>query len=69
MMSHNLGIMSITDIKFTDPASDNYSLQPDSPAIDAGLNLNTENINTDYLGTARPARSNYDIGAYEFILP
>lgn len=69
IVSHNLGIMNIIAAKFTDPGTDDYSLQPDSPAIDAGVNLNTENIDTDYPGTARPARSNYDIGAYEFILP
>ena len=62
----NFKAQHIDEVKFTDPASDDYSLQPDSPAIDTGVNPNLE-INTDYMGVTRPAGLNYDAGAYEFV--
>jgi parallel beta-helix repeat protein len=50
--------------KFVNPAAGDFSLQPASPAIDAGATL-TE-VTHDFNGVSRPQGSAYDIGAYEF---
>ena len=51
------------DPLFIDPASDNYTLDHNSPCIDAG----TSGVapKTDLNGTARPQISGYDMGAFE----
>jgi hypothetical protein len=46
-----------------DPASDDYHIPGDSPAIDAGLNAG---VTSDLEGNPRPQGHGYDIGAYEF---
>jgi hypothetical protein len=46
-----------------DPASDDYHIPVESPAIDAGLDVG---IITDLEGNPRPQGNGYDIGAYEF---
>jgi hypothetical protein len=51
------------DPLFIDPAVDDYHIQVDSPAIDAGANVG---VTTDLEGTPRPQGGRYDIGAYEF---
>jgi parallel beta-helix repeat protein len=57
------GTHSITaDPKF---ASD-FHLQPDSPCIDAGVDLSTHHT-TDKDGVSRPQGDGWDIGAYEFV--
>jgi hypothetical protein len=43
----------------------NACLQSSSPAIDAGLTISS--VMNDYVGTARPHGSAYDIGAYEYL--
>ncbi len=47
---------------FVVPTTD-FSLQPDSPAIDAGKTLSE--VQLDYEQSERPAGDSYDIGAYE----
>ena len=49
---------------FVNPAGGDYSLQPGSPLIDAGANLQGI-VDEDYAGASRPAGSAFDIGAYE----
>jgi hypothetical protein len=49
--------------EFTRPSSKDYSLQSDSPAIDAGRNL--AEVDEDFLGVSRPRGLSTDIGAYE----
>ena len=49
------------------PASPNFSLTAQSPAIDKGLPL--AETRTAFDGTLRPQGCAYDIGAYEFELP
>lgn len=51
------------DPRLFDPASDDYRLQADSPAIDAGMYVDVSN---DIEGTSRPQGAAVDIGAYEF---
>ena len=46
------------------PASPNFALTAQSPAIDAGLTI--AETKTDFLGAARPQGRAYDIGAYEY---
>jgi hypothetical protein len=57
--------MDIVRAKFTDPASDNYSLTSDSPAVDSGISLSALGIMTDYVGVSRPQGPAFDIGAFE----
>jgi hypothetical protein len=50
------------DPKFVDVTSNNFQLQPGSPAVDAGAN---DGISRDIMQTPRPQGAAYDIGAYE----
>jgi parallel beta-helix repeat protein len=50
---------------FTNPGANDYHLKPGSPAIDTGVSLS--DVTDDLEGNHRPAASNYDIGAYEFV--
>ncbi len=65
VLSNNLLIVDISQAKFTDPAANDYSLQPSSPAVDAGINLSAEGITADYRDLSRPQGSGFDIGAFE----
>lgn len=49
--------------KFVDVTTNNFQLQPGSPAIDTGAN---DGISRDIMQTPRPQGVAYDIGAYEF---
>ncbi len=51
---------------FTNAAVGDFSLQSSSPARDAGATL--AEVSDDYIGTARPQNSVFDIGAYEYIV-
>ncbi|MDX1520351.1 MAG: right-handed parallel beta-helix repeat-containing protein [Anaerolineae bacterium] len=64
--SHNLTTPQLSLPKFTNPAADDYSLKPNSPAIDAGVSISDFNLNLDFLGNDRPHGDKHDIGAYEF---
>jgi hypothetical protein len=48
---------------FTDAGRGDFTLQPRSPAVDAGAPLN--DVRLDFLQTKRPRGSGYDLGAYE----
>ncbi|WP_059439082.1 PKD domain-containing protein [Anaeromyxobacter sp. PSR-1] len=48
---------------FTDPERGDYTLGPRSPAVDAGAPL--VEVRGDFLRTARPRGTAYDLGAYE----
>lgn len=48
---------------YTDPGSDDLTLQSGSPAIDDGA---TTTATVDYLGVSRPQGSAFDMGAFEF---
>ena len=53
--------------QFSDSTRDDWSLAPDSPAIDSARQL-TE-VQTDILGNKRPHGSGQDMGAYESLTP
>ncbi len=64
------------DPLFVDPANADFRLQPNSPAIDAGVasplyalyaGLFGVDIQVDYAGAPRPQGDGWDIGAYEFV--
>lgn len=57
-----------TDPSFTNAAGSDFTLQSGSAARDAGTDLSASGVTTDYLGTARPQNSVFDIGAYEYIV-
>lgn len=56
--------LTVPDPKFVDAANGDFTLQGDSPLIDAGTNTG---IYTDFIGNSRPQRNGYDIGAFEYI--
>jgi hypothetical protein len=51
------------DVKFTNYAGKNFTLQSDSPAKNAGVDVG---LTSDYAGNTVPSGANPDIGAYEF---
>ncbi len=53
--------------RFINPASDNYHLKSDSPAIDAGWA--TSLVAQDFDRIPRPQLKGWDIGAFEYQLP
>jgi len=54
------------DPRFTDPAAHDFSLRPDSPCIDKGMNTG---IRKDIAGHDVPAGMGVDMGALEYIPP
>jgi hypothetical protein len=58
-------IIATPDQLFINPATPDYHLKSDSPAVDHGVPLSQ--VTEDLEGNPRPAGSTYDIGAYEFI--
>lgn len=75
--SHNLENRDATELKFVryqensdqDFSSNDYHLQQESPAVDAGKNASVysaDNIAYDFDGTPRNYGGAYDIGAYEY---
>ena len=58
----------VGDPVFEDRAGDNYELTAESlHAIDEGVDLSSENVSTDLVGTRRPMGNTFDLGAYEFV--
>ena len=51
------------DPLFTDPENRDFTLQADSPCIDAGT---SSDLSVDLKGTSRPNGAGNDIGCYEF---
>ena len=56
----------ISNPLFINPSSNNFALQSNSPAINAGSSLVSEIVNKDFLSLSRPQGSGYDIGAFEY---
>ncbi|MCX6764026.1 MAG: right-handed parallel beta-helix repeat-containing protein, partial [Candidatus Moranbacteria bacterium] len=52
------------DPLFTNPSAYDFTLQKNSPAINAGATI--ADVADDYLGNSRPNSNSYDIGAYEY---
>ncbi|MEK7389396.1 MAG: choice-of-anchor Q domain-containing protein, partial [Elusimicrobiota bacterium] len=50
----------------TVPASPDFRLTAQSPAINKGLNLYASGVRTDLLGVARPQTGPFELGAYEY---
>ena len=63
-LSNNL--TGVNSNVFVDASAQNFQLQAGSSPINAGFNLSSEGIVTDFGGVARPQGAAYDIGAYEF---
>ncbi len=63
--SHNFLDHSIEKVHFINPATNDYDLQPHSPAINKALVLNDQQIDFDIDWRPRPHNEGYDIGAFE----
>ncbi|EMR04647.1 right-handed parallel beta-helix repeat-containing protein [Cesiribacter andamanensis] len=61
---HNLFLKTVAEAGFADPAKDDYSLLPSSPAVDTGIGLGSL-VTADLNKTARPQGAAFDIGALE----
>ncbi|MEK7389399.1 MAG: right-handed parallel beta-helix repeat-containing protein [Elusimicrobiota bacterium] len=48
------------------PASPDFRLTAQSPAINRGLNLYGDGVRTDLIGVARPQTGSFEVGAYEY---
>jgi len=66
-ISNNLQLEKLWEARFVNPSADNYALNADSPAVDAGKNISVNQLKNDYAGTSRPNGKGVDIGAYEFV--
>ena len=67
--SHNLSLdgaigTRVADFLLSAPSSGDYSLQGDSPAIDAGIALDGQST-TDAMGVQRPQGAAFDLGCLE----
>lgn len=65
--SNNLFAATMDEVHFVNPASHDYHLQINSPAVDSGLDVSSFGVNSDMDGEARPIGAGYDIGAFEFV--
>jgi parallel beta-helix repeat protein len=65
-ISNNITTQTLAEVRFAGPASTDYSLQPNSPAVDSGIDWHLDMPATDFDGISRPQGNSYDIGAYEF---
>jgi hypothetical protein len=65
-MANNYFTTNTDSVQFVSPAASNFRLQSTSPAIDAGYDITSYNIKTDYYKKARLRGLGYDIGACEF---
>lgn len=65
--SNNYFSNNITDVKFTDTSTNDFSLTSTSPAIDYGLDLSSYGYNDDIDDTTRDTV--FDAGCYEYVAP
>ena len=64
--TNNLFQGNVSGIKFTNPSQYDYHLNSGSPAIDAGKDVASYGVKTDYENKKRPQGKGYDIGAFEY---
>lgn len=62
---NNVVLQSLNDARFVNPGADDYSLQPSSPAVDAGIDLRSRGVTIDHNYTSRPSGTAFDVGAFE----
>ncbi|MEI6143483.1 MAG: choice-of-anchor Q domain-containing protein [Mariniphaga sp.] len=69
LQSNNFFYKDLSTILFEDALNDNYRLTKNSPAVDAGKDLASYGINTDFDSNSRPNGKNFDLGAFEYTPP
>ncbi|MDX1627160.1 MAG: right-handed parallel beta-helix repeat-containing protein [Fulvivirga sp.] len=62
--SNNILTNNVEALMFVDAANNDFRLQEGSIAIDAGLDVSSYGVDTDFLGNPRPV-GEYDVGAIE----
>ena len=63
---NNLLYKTVAEAKFKNPSQQDYRLTVNSPAVNAGKNVEQYGIKKGYAGISRPQGNQYDVGAYEF---
>lgn len=66
-LSNNLYVRTVIAAGFADPSRQDFSLLPDSPAVDAGADFDSVEVAVDYLDVVRPQGKRPDVGAYEHV--
>jgi len=66
-VDYNVLLSDLAAARFANPAIDDYTLLPDSPAVDAGLDLTEFGIQGDFLAVDRPQCAASDAGAFEYV--
>ena len=73
-LTSDINAINGQDPLFFGPASGDFHLKPQSPAVDVGCDLSTLGVTGDFDGTSRPQDGNgdgiaaYDIGPYERVV-
>lgn len=63
--ANNIYIANVADAKFVNPSIDDYRLQNNSPAVNAGRDVGTYGVTFDHEGKPRPVGALWDVGAFE----
>jgi Right handed beta helix region/Secretion system C-terminal sorting domain len=63
--TNNINRPTIPEAGFVNPGLNNYALAAGSPAVDAGINLSSHGVVSDYGTLPRPQGTTYDAGAFE----
>lgn len=64
--ANNVFEADINNVKFVDPANNDFHILAGSPAIDKGQDVSGYGVNRDFDGEARPYGAAFDAGADEF---
>src|SRR5690606_13163662 len=64
--SNNYFSRDLAAVRFVNAAGNDFRIEAGSPLIDAGADIESYGIDTDFYGQSRRKGATYDIGAAEF---